>query len=198
MLYRAVPKIVRLGELDFTSDDDGSVYADYTVHRIIVHPKYRYPLKYYDIALIKLKDQVKFTKYIRPACLYNKEPIEYSQAIATGWGKTDYVATEISDKLLKVSLDIYNTDHCVKTYKKEKNLPNGILDNMLCAGDLAGGKDTCQGDSGGPLIVTKKGNHCKFFLIGITSFGKSCGQENTLAVYTKVSEFIPWIEGTIW
>lgn len=55
-----------------------------------------------------------------------------------------------------------------------------------------------QGDSGGPLIVTKRGNQCKFYVIGITSFGKSCGQANTAAIYSKVSVFVPWIEENIW
>lgn len=189
---------MRLGDLDLKSKDDGSIHADYNIRNVIVHPNYRYPYKYNDIALIKLTNQVKFTKYIRPACLYNKEDLEYSQAIATGWGKIDYVSTEMNDKLLKVSLNIYDNRYCAKTYAGEKNLPRGITDNMLCAGVLEGGKDTCQGDSGGPLLVTKKENHCKFQLVGITSFGKSCGLENILAVYTKVSDFVPWIERTIW
>lgn len=55
-----------------------------------------------------------------------------------------------------------------------------------------------KGDSGGPLIVTKKGNQCVFYALGITSFGKGCGGVNLPAIYTKVASFIPWIERTVW
>jgi secreted trypsin-like serine protease len=192
------PKVVRLGDLDLTRDDDGSIYADYNIRNIIVHPRYRYPQKYNDIALIQLSTVVKFTKFIRPACLYTKLQVEQPQAIATGWGKTDYAAAEISDKLMKVSLNIYKNERCSQTYQINKHLPQGIKSSMMCAGEVRGGMDTCQGDSGGPLLITKKGNQCKFYVIGITSFGKSCGQANTPAIYTKVSEFVPWIEKTIW
>ncbi|EFA11559.1 serine protease P44 [Tribolium castaneum] len=192
------PKIVRLGDLDLSRDDDGSVHTDYNVRNIVVHPRYRYPLKYNDIALIQLSTTVRFTKFIRPACLYTKSQVELPQAIATGWGKTDYAAAEISDKLMKVSLNIYSNDRCAQTYQTSKHLPQGIKSNMICAGELRGGQDTCQGDSGGPLLITKKGNQCKFYVIGVTSFGKSCGQANTPAIYTRVSEYVPWIEKTIW
>ena len=46
------------------------------------------------------------------------------------------------------------------------------------------GKDTCQGDSGGPLV-------CDDFLVGVTSFGKGCGDYP--GVYTRVSAFYEWI-----
>lgn len=35
--------------------------------------------------------------------------------------------------------------------------------------------------------------------IGITSFGsKFCGSENTAGVYTRVSNYISWIEPIVW
>ena len=206
---------MRLGELDLSREDEGTEYADYSVKNIIVHHNYTYPRKYYDIALIQLAPRVKFTKFIRPACLYTKSQVELPQAVATGWGKTDYAAAEISDKLMKVSLNIYSNSRCSQTYQVNKHLPQGIKSNMICAGELKGGMDTCQvrlvfvsrlllkivitqGDSGGPLLITKKGNQCEFYVIGITSFGKSCGQANTPAIYTRVSSFVSWIERIVW
>ncbi|KAJ3639324.1 hypothetical protein Zmor_002689 [Zophobas morio] len=195
---RESPTVVRLGELDLSREDEGTEYADYSVKNIIVHHNYTYPRKYYDIALIQLAPRVKFTKFIRPACLYTKSQVELPQAVATGWGKTDYAAAEISDKLMKVSLNIYSNSRCSQTYQVNKHLPQGIKSNMICAGELKGGMDTCQGDSGGPLLITKKGNQCEFYVIGITSFGKSCGQANTPAIYTRVSSFVSWIERIVW
>ncbi|XP_018578841.1 serine protease snake-like [Anoplophora glabripennis] len=191
------PTVVRLGDLDLSTSHDGSQHHDYDIENIILHPGYRFPLKYHDLALIKTKQTVEFTKFIRPACLYTEKFIEQPSGVATGWGKTDFAA-EISDRLMKVTLNIYHNSECTKIYHKSKDLPRGVVSNMLCAGDLRGGKDTCQGDSGGPLLITKAGNQCKFYVIGVTSFGKSCGQVNTTAVYTKVSSYVDWIEKTIW
>ncbi|KAJ8945606.1 hypothetical protein NQ314_009133 [Rhamnusium bicolor] len=188
------PKIIRLGDLDLTSNHDGSEHKDYDVAKVIVHPDYKYPHKYNDIALIQTTERIIFTKFIRPACLYTKEEILLSSGVATGWGRTDF-AGENSDKLRKVTLNIYERDKCAKTYQQNKDLPLGITSNMLCAGELRGRQRYM---SGGPLLITKVGNQCKFYVIGITSFGKSCGQQNTPAVYTKVSEYVDWIEQNIW
>lgn len=51
-----------------------------------------------------------------------------------------------SDHLLKVDLNLINNWQCGKLYEAEsktRTLNRGIIDSMLCAGDLAGGHDTC-------------------------------------------------------
>ncbi|KAG8222559.1 hypothetical protein J437_LFUL016760, partial [Ladona fulva] len=50
-----------------------------------------------------------------------------------------------------------------------------------------------RGDSGGPLQVVKR-KDCMYSILGVTSFGKLCAFANSPSVYTKVSEYIPWIE----
>ncbi len=62
------------------------------------------------------------------------------------------------------------TKNCDKYTKTETNWKK-----QICAGDIDG-KDTCKGDSGGPLYI--KGivnNKTKYILVGITSYGESCG-----------------------
>lgn len=127
-----------------TRTDDGSKEVDYEIGKIIVHPEYRYPQKYNDIALLKTKYTVELNKYVRPACLNTKRDIGERKAVAMGWGKTDYAAAETNNKLLKVVLNIYNNDYCSQTYRSDGKLPDGIRGTMLCAGERKGGKDTCQ------------------------------------------------------
>lgn len=62
---------------------------------------------------------------------------------------------------------------------------------MICAGDLAGGRDSCQGDSGGPLVVYESDG--KPTLVGIVSFGVACGRRRVPAVYTRVTSQLPFI-----
>ncbi len=62
-----------------------------------------------------------------------------------GWGHTTYEGSSPS-KLNNVKLTVYsNTTYCSKVSPfAAKN-----WNKQLCAGEIAGGKDTCQGDSGG-------------------------------------------------
>lgn len=52
------------------------------------HPEYHRPRKYHDIAVIFLSEAVKFTPFVRPACLSTLTDFSNNQAIATGFGKT--------------------------------------------------------------------------------------------------------------
>lgn len=63
-----------------------------------------------------------------------------------------------------------------------------ITDNMICAGRLGiGGRDACSGDSGGPLVINNT-------LIGITSWGKGCGEPKFPGVWTRVPKIRDWID----
>ncbi|CAH1723407.1 unnamed protein product [Aphis gossypii] len=195
------PVRVRLGDLNLQNDNDGAHPVELLVDEILIHPEYNKTSKYNDIALLRLDNTVKFNDHIRPACLNNNNNIDYSHKVtATGWGSIEY-GDRSSDHLLKVDLDLIDNRRCNKLYEAEsktRTLSRGIIDSMLCAGDLAGGHDTCLGDSGGPLVVRSEKNACVFNLIGITSFGKFCATENSPGVYTKVSAFLPWIEQIVW
>jgi len=65
----------------------------------------------------------------------------------------------LSDVLNNVKLTVYQTSLCdnvLSTLTKNWN-------SQMCAGELAGGKDSCQGDSGGALYILNQ----KFILVGI-------------------------------
>lgn len=49
---------------------------------------------------------IRFTKFVRPACLWQSEYVNYTNGIATGFGLTEY-AGDTSDKLLKVKQKIH-------------------------------------------------------------------------------------------
>ena len=163
----------------------------------ITHPNYSGLKKYHDIALIKLDRKVSFNSFIRPGCLWQTESFNTTKVLATGFGATGFLEKN-SNSLLKVSLDILPTSICQETYVGDRKLKQGIIDSQICSGILEGGKDTCQGDSGGPLQVTLEANQCVYYILGITSFGKACGDSSTPAVYTKVHSYLDWIESIVW
>jgi hypothetical protein len=55
-----------------------------------MHPAYNRITKIHDIALVKLAKNVKFTPYVRPACLDYSGVIEENKAIATGFGLVEH------------------------------------------------------------------------------------------------------------
>ena len=69
-----------------------------------------------------------------------------------------------------------------------------ITSNMICAGYLEGGKDSCQGDSGGPLMVP---NNESAVVYGIVSFGYGCAQPDAPGVYSRVANYINWIQSNM-
>lgn len=89
-VYRGNPVIVRLGDLNLERNDDGAQPQVINIAQIIVHPNYKPPQLYNDIALIKLNRKVSFNKNVRPACLNVKREIDGKKVTATGWGAINY------------------------------------------------------------------------------------------------------------
>ncbi|XP_041980801.1 serine protease snake-like [Aricia agestis] len=200
------PEIVRLGDKNIIdSFDNGVGPTDAKIQKIITHPQYKAPSKYYDIAIIELTKEERFTKLIQPACLwtaFNTATLG-RQATLIGWGVIDTAGKTTSPKLQAADVDLIDSSHCDRLLKPYCNrLWCGVQNTQICAGKLKGGVDACQGDSGGPLQVkisfpfeTEYNMH---YLIGVTSFGIGCAKPNLPGIYTRVSSFVDWIEGVVW
>ncbi|XP_066907226.1 serine protease snake-like [Halyomorpha halys] len=168
---------------------------------IIVHPKYSRNMSYHDIALFKLDRDVEFNRYILPMCLQTERHITEKIANMKGWGTTG-TAEGLSNQLLEIDIEIYNDTECQRRMFRGINnkSPDGYQpDFMFCAGDPGGRgdsdvvKDMCSGDSGSPLVINK--DSCNVTQVGIASFnGLMCGDPNASGVYTRVSNYISWIE----
>jgi secreted trypsin-like serine protease len=204
---KSPPVIVRLGDQNLKSTNDKAQPQEFRVKNYIRHESYSSKAKYYDIGLIELDGEARLTKSVRPACLWQEMQFPSQTATATGWGNLEYLGPQ-SEELQKVSLTLMQNRDCRRylthIVKYTDILKQGLVDSQLCAaaiegGRLGGGKDTCQGDSGGPLQITLKGSSYIFYLVGLTSFAPAgCGDENSPGVYTRVSEYIDWIESRVW
>jgi secreted trypsin-like serine protease len=79
--------------------------------------------------------------------------------------------------------------------------PVPMSDNMLCSGSFEGGKTACSGDSGGPLVVPLDDG--SYVQAGIVSWGLSasngegCEETAMFSAYTRVTNFLPWIESVL-
>uniref|UniRef100_A0A3B4H0L3 Testisin-like n=1 Tax=Pundamilia nyererei TaxID=303518 RepID=A0A3B4H0L3_9CICH len=162
------------------------------VVKIILHPNYDSKTYDNDITLLRLSSPVRFTDYIRPVCLAASGSVfnNGTDSWVTGWGAVkEGVALPFPQTLQEVEVPVVGNRQC--------NCLNGVgtvTDNMICAGVLAGGKDSCQGDSGGPM-VSKQGS--VWVQSGIVSFGSGCARPNLPGVYSRVSRYQSWIKSRI-
>lgn len=88
-IFRTYAQWVRLGDLDYISETDEARPKDYKIVERIVHPNYKPPSLYNDIALFRLERDVEFSAFVRPICLNTDHSLRPPAIIATGWGRTD-------------------------------------------------------------------------------------------------------------
>ena len=161
-----------------------------TITQVIVHPDYNATINNNDIALLQLATPAVLgnaVSVVQPVLSLTDDALIAvgTQATVTGWGTTAE-GSMTSLELREVMVPLVSNAQCNQAY--------GIItDNMLCAGYENGGKDSCQGDSGGPLVVPTTDGGWK--LAGIVSFGYGCARANFYGVYTRVSNYVTWIEG---
>ncbi|XP_069748525.1 transmembrane protease serine 3-like [Narcine bancroftii] len=162
--------------------------SSYIVEKIIHHKKYKGQTYDYDIALIKLARPLTFNDWVQPICLpnYGQEFPDGKGCWISGWGLTNEGADEISLRLREAKVPLIPNHICrlPDVYYKR------ISSRMICAGYLQGGVDTCQGDSGGPLACSEESG---WKLVGITSWGAGCANQNKPGVYARVTEYLDWI-----
>lgn len=77
----------RLGDLNTESTKDDARPIDYRIERHVLHPDYKPPSLYNDIALFRLDGKVYPTKYHFPVCINSDPSLNPSVVTASGWGR---------------------------------------------------------------------------------------------------------------
>jgi hypothetical protein len=79
---------IRIGEYDFSTDQEPYPFVERSVVRKIVHPKYNFFTYEYDLAMVRLDSPVKYTQHIVPICLPGSDDLLIGEnATVTGWGR---------------------------------------------------------------------------------------------------------------
>ncbi|XP_071750557.1 trypsin [Centroberyx gerrardi] len=157
----------------------------FDVSKVVTYYMYYYRTFDNDIALIKLDRPATLSNMVQLASLPDPTtpPLTgNTRCTVSGWGVTQIYNRYLSPVLRAVDVDII--PNCQYYYYFR------ITNNMVCAGSRFGGKDSCQGDSGGPLI-------CNGIFEGIVSWGISCANPYFPGVYTKVRNYLRWINWVI-
>uniref|UniRef100_A0A8C6HWD1 Serine protease HGFAC n=1 Tax=Mus spicilegus TaxID=10103 RepID=A0A8C6HWD1_MUSSI len=150
----------------------------------------------HDLVLIRLKKKGERcavrSQFVQPICLPeagSSFPTGHKCQIA-GWGHMDENVSSYSNSLLEALVPLVADHKC----SSPEVYGADISPNMLCAGYFDCKSDACQGDSGGPLVCEKNG---VAYLYGIISWGDGCGRLNKPGVYTRVANYVDWINDRI-
>uniref|UniRef100_A0A3B4ZRA5 Peptidase S1 domain-containing protein n=1 Tax=Stegastes partitus TaxID=144197 RepID=A0A3B4ZRA5_9TELE len=111
------------------------------IDTVVTHPYYRALGNGYvnDIALVKLKKRVTFSKTVAPVKLPSVDDTfdSSSECWITGWGEVKTgVPLPNPETLQQLKIPIMPQTTCKATYPQ-------LTSSMLCAGVSAGGKDAC-------------------------------------------------------
>uniref|UniRef100_A0A6P4F3R7 Serine protease easter-like isoform X1 n=1 Tax=Drosophila rhopaloa TaxID=1041015 RepID=A0A6P4F3R7_DRORH len=199
------PTHVRLGEWDTSTDPDcvtrlnkepicAPKVIDVEVEKAIIHEQYlrKSVDQRSDIALLRLKESVSYTDFVRPICLPTDEELrdnsfEDQAMFVSGWTSNKYLET--SPIKIKRTLNVWNLTSCQEKYSSYK-VPLDI--SQLCAGGQSG-DDTCVS---GPLMVPlESGGHKVFYIAAFSSYGTSpCGIKGWPDVFTRIGAYVDWIQ----
>ncbi|NXB83232.1 FA10 factor, partial [Vidua chalybeata] len=177
---------VVVGEVDREKKEQSE--SMHTVDKIFVHSKFIVETYDNDIALLKVKEPIRFSEYVIAACLpkadfANEVLMNQKSGRVSGFGR-EFEGGRTSKKLKVLEVPYVNRNTC----KQSTNL--AITENMFCAGYDTEQKDACQGDSGGPHVTRYKDT---YFVTGIVSWGEGCARKGKYGVYTKLSRFLRWV-----
>ncbi|XP_028932595.1 plasma kallikrein-like isoform X2 [Ornithorhynchus anatinus] len=173
------------GILNQSTIDENTPFS--RVQEIIIHSQYKVLNSGHDIALMKLESPLNFTDLQRPICLPTPEDtgVTLANCWVTGWGYSRENG-EVQAILQKAKIPVISNLECQERYPQHK-----VTSGMVCAGYKDGGKDACKGDSGGPLACK---HHGVWHLTGVTSWGEGCARKDHPGVYTRVAEYVAWIQ----
>ncbi|KAJ8397256.1 hypothetical protein AAFF_G00440900 [Aldrovandia affinis] len=188
---------------------DKHLAVNRSVESVILHPHFD-PRNYNnDIALVKLSQRVPLSPLVMAVCLpppgrNDSGPHPNTLGLVAGWGisnpnvSVDAAVTsdlgELSDVLQYVKLPVVDQEECQASYASRSQNYN-ITENMFCAGFYEGGRDTCLGDSGGAFVMEDPRTR-RWVAQGLVSWGgpEKCGSQRVYGVYTRVSNYIAWLQ----
>ncbi|KAF9414487.1 hypothetical protein HW555_007624 [Spodoptera exigua] len=156
----------------------------YDVSVIYSHESFSATTLEHDIALLGTSKIMDFSQSVAPVSIASEHYVlpDGTGAVVSGFGTTSYEGSS-SEVLMAARVSIVSQSVCARAYLRIATIGEG----MVCAKGSNPPRDACQGDSGGPLVVRN-------VLVGIVSWGEGCANTNYPGVYTRVSEYNPWIK----
>lgn len=206
--------IVRLGEWDTRNTNEFYGHIDSKVVNVVNHPGFNSRNLRNDISLLFLEEPVELQEHIDTLCLPDpNESLDWSQCVATGWGKDRFNEGQYQTILKQVDLVRFNSSLCQERLRTTRlGRYFKLHDSFTCAGgrfvtgqDEYGNQqtvdeeisDTCTGDGGSPLACVSPSDPNRYVHGGIVAWGIGCGEKGIPGVYADPGKFVTWIDSTV-
>jgi secreted trypsin-like serine protease len=175
-----------IGKYDLKADESGSTRGTFSFIRM--HPDWDHSSIRYDadIAVLVLKDKIRFGTFVQPACLPTPTTNVFNtRGTIVGYGLTETSTTNV-DRPKFVEIPSIENEDCLWESDVFKNFGSK---RTFCAGER--GKKACRGDSGGGFYV-KSGS--TYTVNGVVSAGSFNCDDDQFAIFTNVPKFVDWIK----
>ncbi|KAL4713000.1 hypothetical protein ACJJTC_012070 [Scirpophaga incertulas] len=147
-------------------------------HKFKIHENFNTHTLQADIAIIKVQNDIVFSKKVQRVMIHWDTPTAGSAYVA-GWGVVEQKTGATATSLKYIKQNILPRVEC-------SNILGSLPPGRLCAGQTKVGQFAAEGDSGGALVVRN------YFQIGIVSY-KIPTISISLIVYTDVGYYYNWI-----
>jgi secreted trypsin-like serine protease len=175
-----------IGKYDLQADESGATRGTFSSIRI--HPDWNIRAERYDadIAVLVLKDKIRFGTYVQPACLPTPTTNVFNTSgTLVGYGASETLITTNENRPKFVEIPSVDNEECLFEHLSFHFFGSK---RSFCAGEW--GKKACQGDSGGGFYVQ---NDNSYTVSGIVSAGSPNCNASQYAVFTNVPKFVDWI-----
>lgn len=179
-------------------DHNGTYYEP---EEVILHCNYNNPSYYNDIALVRLKEPIKFNERTSKVD-YDYSPLKAGDKLTlTGWG-TLALGGRIPNELQTLQVEYVSFEDCRFLHKNSTWVDYG---HTCTFNDF--GRGACHGDSGGPLVANNKLVRASLYLfiyvyknvnlqVALVNWGRPCAQGYP-DVHARVSYYHDFIRKNI-
>uniref|UniRef100_A0A1Y9H2T5 Peptidase S1 domain-containing protein n=1 Tax=Anopheles dirus TaxID=7168 RepID=A0A1Y9H2T5_9DIPT len=168
---------------------------DAQIRAIHIPAQYQHERFFNDIAVLLLKEDVKYSNFVRPVCLWGFDD-DYKSLInkvglVPGWGYNEHGL--VSSRLSFAQMPVVAHETCI--WSNRDFFSKVTSDTSFCAG-FKNGTSVCNGDSGGGMVF--KHNNL-WYLRGIVSVSAAlqdrfrCDARHYV-VFTDAAKFTSWIK----
>ncbi|KAJ8958023.1 hypothetical protein NQ318_002027 [Aromia moschata] len=166
--------------------------------KVQVHPYFleNWKSAHGDVAVVTLDKPLKYSKTIRPVCLWGDsaelDPVVNKKGTVAAWGADEKSSLAEQVTVLKarhVEIPIVSQVDCLRQDVLFRNLTSEMT---FCAGE--NGKGPCVGDSGAGFVVPKDNVYYLRGIASIASYSNGNCDLNKYVIFCDVAKFGSWVK----
>ncbi|XP_055599595.1 transmembrane protease serine 9-like [Uranotaenia lowii] len=179
------------------------------VSEAITHPEYTTGSMYNNIAVLKLRNRIKFSRNAKPACIWHSFDIPSPQLQVAGvgrrdindfaqYGEVDGLPLNSTIVNLMPRANVNTRQNCSIAPEFQQKLTRGLAREHLCVGNqLFLVPDSCELSYGATMQMPMwRAGRYFYYAYGLNLFGKNCGFGEA-AVSTRLIAHIDWLKSVL-